>query len=94
MVHASLVVGSAMALGNTEQWVSEDLCLLASEKMGNDFRGSLMQQLQSEYLSAYVRNGMKEHDLASGKTERVGNERAVEGRIAGRVHMPRPLKNT
>ena len=62
MVQASLGGGLAMVLGTTagktDNWVSEELCMAATTKLGNEYKGSLMEQMQSEYVSAYVRKGL------------------------------------
>jgi len=64
MVQASLGVGLAMVLGTTtgktDNWVSEELCMAATTKLGNEYKGSLMEQMQSEYVSAYVRKGLED----------------------------------
>ena len=46
--------------GTTDNWVSEELCMAATTKLGNEYKGSLMEQMQSEYVSAYVRNGLQD----------------------------------
>ena len=55
MVQAAVTIGSAMALGNNHgESVSEDLFLAATMKLENEMKGSLIEQLHQEYLSAYM----------------------------------------
>ena len=90
MVQASLGVGLAMVIGSvsgaeTDSWVSEDLCMAATKKLGNEYRGSLMEQMQSEYVSAYVKKGLAD---AEPLKPRAGGSAAASASAGGEASDP------